>query len=458
MSRSCHPESDTLRQNLMRSVARVLDTPAADSLRIVRVEIPAPGVDPLGWVSGHANRIKGYWVDREHAVEMAAIGEADEIKGAEPGELDRLFAELQLRWDGSDADLRYYGGLRFGPWRSRDESWRPFGAYRFILPQFELIRRGESETSLACNVVIRRGRDVGPELLGQVAGMQFPSAFQPQILPPPLGRRDEPDHEGWREAVRQALGAIEAGRVEKVVLARRACLQFPQAVDAFSLLRRIQQDAGRCFQFCGCHDAGLAFVGASPERLYKRTGRGIVSEALAGTRARSIETEADRALADELKESAKEQREHRLVVESIASVLRPRCTSLHVDEQPRVLKLARVQHLHSRLEGVLQPGVTDADLLRALHPTPAVGGTPSASALALLSELEPFDRGWYTGPVGWLARDAAEFAVALRCGLVAGARLCLFSGAGIVRGSEPDHEWREIESKLASFLNVLQTP
>jgi menaquinone-specific isochorismate synthase len=431
---------------------------AVDGMRIVRIEVPAPEVDPLGWVGAHASRIKGYWVDREHAVEMAAIGEADEVKGVEAGSLDALFGELAERWRSSEADLRYYGGLRFGPWHARDESWRPFGAYRFILPQFELVRQGGADTKLACHVVLRPGRAPVPELLEQLAGMRFPVSFTPLALPPPLGRRDEPDLSHWQSAVRQALQAIAEGRVEKVVLARRACFQFPVPVDAFSLLRRIQQDAGRCFQFCGSHDAGLAFIGASPERLYKRVGRHVISEALAGTRARSAETEADIALASELQASAKEQREHRLVVENIEAVLKPRCRTLQVDAQPRVLKLARLQHLYSRLEGELRSDVTDADLLRSLHPTPAVGGTPAAAALPLLAALEPFDRGWYTGPVGWLSRDAAEFAVALRCGLVAGSRLCLFSGAGIVQGSEPDKEWREIEAKLGSFLNVLQAP
>lgn len=451
------PAAASMRKDLAARLRQVLqDRPSGRPLHIVRLEVPAPDVDPLGWVSAHASRIKGYWVDREHAVEMAAIGEADEVKGSETGQLDALFRDLGERWRSCEADLRYYGGLRFGPWHQRDESWRPFGAYRFILPQFELIRQGDAEPRLACNVVLRPGHDPGPELIAHLETMRFPTGFAPQILPPPLGRRDEPALPQWQDAVRQALQAIAEGRVEKVVLARRACFQFPQPVDAFSLLRRIQQDAGRCFQFCGSHDAGLAFIGASPERLYQRDGRRIISEALAGTRSRSAETEADRELALELQASGKEQREHQLVVDSIASVLRPRCVSLKVDPEPRVLKLARVQHLYSRLEGELQPGITDADLLRSLHPTPAVGGTPAAAALKLLGELEPFDRGWYTGPVGWLSRDAAEFAVALRCGLVAGARLCLFSGAGIVRGSEPDNEWREIENKLGSFLNVLQ--
>jgi menaquinone-specific isochorismate synthase len=135
--------------------------------------------------------------------------------------------------------------------------------------------------------------------------------------------------------------------------------------------------------------------------------------------------------------------------------LKPFCEVLHVETEASEMKLARGRHLVSGITGTLHAGISTFDLLRALHPTPAVGGTPRREACAAIRQQEPFDRGWYAGPLGWIERDAAEFAVALRCGLVTPRHLALYSGAGIVRGSVPAAEWDEIEHKISDFMQVL---
>jgi len=129
---------------------------------------------------------------------------------------------------------------------------------------------------------------------------------------------------------------------------------------------------------------------------------------------------------------------------------------LSVDARATEMMLARGRHLVSRFEGVLRHGVSTWDLLRHLHPTPATGGYPAPAALKAIRRTETFDRGWYAGPVGCVGRDFAEFAVALRCGLVTGSRLHLYSGAGIVSGSEPESEWDEIEHKIVDFVRTLR--
>lgn len=446
------------RQRMARLVQTTELAGEGRAVRIVRVEMPLPGVDPLGWVASQESRIKGYWVNRDQHLETAAVGEADEIKSAEDAGHTGLFEELSARWAAGEGDYRYYGGFRFGPWHPTDLSWRPFGVYRFILPEFEVVRKDGGDTVLACNLVFRPGYDPRPAAHARLEHMVFPTVFEPGRMAAPCRRSDEPTAEGWRHAVERALHSIRAGEVEKVVLARRSCFDFETPVDAFTLLRRIQQDAGRCYQFCGGHSSGVAFIGASPERLYLRRGRRVESEAVAGTRPRGATPADDNRLAQDLAGHAKDREEHRLVVASIRAALAGLSVELQEPAEPRVLKLARLQHLYTRIEAELKPGVGDAELLAALHPTPAVGGFPPGPALDLLGRLEPFDRGWYTGPIGWLGRDGAEFAVALRCGLVAGPRLCLFSGAGIVEGSKPDVEWDEIEAKIGSFLSILQGP
>jgi menaquinone-specific isochorismate synthase len=198
----------------------------------------------------------------------------------------------------------------------------------------------------------------------------------------------------------------------------------------------------------------VAFVSATPERLFRREGRAVESEAVAGTRPRGASEADDAELRDELLNSEKDKAEHGHVRVGIGEALGPLCDELEIEDGVSEMKLARRRHLVSRVRGTLREGVTDAEVLRALHPTPAVGGYPRAEALEEIRALEPFDRGWYAGPVGWIGAGASEFAVGIRSGLVHGDRVALFSGAGIVAGSSPEGEWAEIEQKIGDFTRM----
>jgi menaquinone-specific isochorismate synthase len=198
-----------------------------------------------------------------------------------------------------------------------------------------------------------------------------------------------------------------------------------------------------------------AFLSATPERLYRRRNHHIVGEALAGTRPRGKTPEDDLRLGEKLLTSQKEAREHAFVADSVRTALSDLCRSLSADDHRSLVKLPRVQHMVTRFEGELRPGIGDGHLLTRLHPTAAVGGYPANLARSRLRRLETFDRGWYAGPIGWIGVDEAEFAVGIRSGLVQGDTLRLFSGAGIVEGSHPDREWDEIEDKIGTFLNII---
>jgi menaquinone-specific isochorismate synthase len=274
-------------------------------------------------------------------------------------------------------------------------------------------------------------------------------------LPLPSFREDQPDRRGWRTNIAWALDAFAATPLGKIVLARRAVFTFPQKLDALTLFARLRLATPGCFHFYFELEGGRAFLGASPERLFRRSGRQVWSEAVAGTRPRATSAADDAALGEELLLSEKDQREHEYVRQSVKEALDPLCTALHMDDQPAEMRLRRGRHLVSGLRGSLREHVGDEALLRALHPTPAVGGYPRTDAMPAIRHLEPFDRGWYAGPVGWAGRDDAEFAVGIRSGLVEGKRLSLYSGAGIVRGSNPEAEWSEIEHKISDFIKVL---
>ncbi len=195
-------------------------------------------------------------------------------------------------------------------------------------------------------------------------------------------------------------------------------------------------------------------MGASPERLFARLNNAIESEALAGTRPRGKNDSDDNRLKGELKSSGKEQHEHKVVVRMINSKLVPLCQSLVVHHQ-EILSVPNGHHLRTRIQGVLNDGVLDEDVFAALHPTPAVGGEPTETALTLIEELEGFSRGWYAGAVGYVGLDQTEFVVAIRSALVHGRQMVVYAGAGIVEGSTAKDEWQEIEHKIGNFLKVL---
>jgi isochorismate synthase len=199
-------------------------------------------------------------------------------------------------------------------------------------------------------------------------------------------------------------------------------------------------------------------IGASPELLVSRRGHEIRSNPLAGSAPRSGDPDEDRANADALVRSAKDRDEHVAVVEAVAEVLGPFCRELTWDPEPVLFATANVWHLSTRFRGVLRdPPPNVMELVFALHPTPAVAGAPLGAAMRSIASLEPFERGAYAGPVGWVdAEGDGVWAIALRCAELRGERATLYAGAGIVADSDPAHEVEETERKFRAFLDALR--
>jgi menaquinone-specific isochorismate synthase len=421
--------------------------------QVVRLTVPVGPVEPLRWLREQSLLPRLYWSGRDGGSGVAAVGAADLQEGDAREGAGSLHKRLAPLLSASDREVRYYGGLRFDPLREPDAEWAPFGAYRFVLPRFEL-HAGDGEATLVCNLVLPRDARRHAEILDQVERLSFSRGGLDNILREPVSRTDHPDREGWSRNVERALAAFSEGRLDKVVLARRTELGFAEAVDAALLAESLEEATPGCFHFYVEPEAGVAFVGASPERLFRREGRVIESEAVAGTRPRGASEADDAELLDDLLRSQKDKAEHDYVRIGIGEALGPLCDELEVEAGVSEMKLASRRHMLSKVRGILRDGVENAEVLRALHPTPAVGGYPKERTLEEIRSVEPFDRGWYAGPVGWIGADAAEFAVGIRSGLVRGNKLALFSGAGIVEGSVPEAEWAEIEQKIGDFTGM----
>ena len=260
-----------------------------------------------------------------------------------------------------------------------------------------------------------------------------------------------PDHL-WLEAVARAIKEIESGKLEKVVLARDHALWSKEPFDLHRVLNKLRLGFPECMVYLV---DGL--VGASPELLIRRIGNEIKSLALAGSARRDPDAGEDRRLGSELLVSQKDLHEHALASASVGRVLGEVCSSLDRPARPGLLKLANVQHLATRFAGVMAEPHHVLDLVARLHPTAAVGGTPTTAAVDMIRFLEGMDRGRYAGPVGVFdSAGDGEFAIALRCAEISGARARLFAGAGLVNGSVPEDELEETRIKLQAMLSALE--
>lgn len=256
---------------------------------------------------------------------------------------------------------------------------------------------------------------------------------------------------GFMATVQDAVDRIRSGVVSKVVLARDLTAELPADFD----LRPVLAELSDSYQKCWTYSVAGNF-GASPELLLRSAQGEVSARVLAGTAGRGTDPDVDRAIAEGLAHSAKNRGEHRLAVESLVRSLEPFCEAVEADPQPFSLQLPDVWHLATDVRGRLRGQVDLLRVLAELHPTAAVAGTPRDRALQLIDELEPFDRGFYAGPVGWISADGSgEFVIALRGAQINDGRLRALAGCGIVAESDPKAELQETELKFAAIRSVL---
>lgn len=427
-----------------------------------RLTIAIDRISPLAWLARQHFARKVYWADRAGKWEMAGVGSAELITMNAPVNVAPLFKRLDYVLSEAPDGLRYYGGMRFD-YRNRPQResspWRCTPDCMFILPRFELLNYRDS-TAFSCNLLDSDLEVAQSEkIISELETFRFDvGALQPERATI-LRRTDAPGRDTWSATIDAALASLDGDTLKKIVLARESLLETEKPITPWPLLEQLRA-AGDCYTFAFQFDPFLVFFGATPERLYSRKGVLIESEAQAGTRPRGSDNEHDASLSDELLHSEKDRREHQFVIDGIAGALTSAGISCRVDHEVTVRTTPRVQHLYTRILGRVPERnendlAYDATLLSALHPTPAVAGLPSLAAMDRIAAAEPFDRGWYAGPVGWISPDRSEFAVGIRSALTRHSETRLYAGAGIVPGSRAEDEWQEIENKTSPIVRLL---
>ncbi|MCU1717157.1 isochorismate synthase MenF [Pseudomonas sp. 5P_3.1_Bac2] len=272
--------------------------------------------------------------------------------------------------------------------------------------------------------------------------------------PPLISQRNIPEESGFKRSVKHAIVNFQHSDVRKAVLSVQRELEFAQDVDLRLMQNTLRVQNPHGYHFCVPLADGATLIGVSPELLIRKRGRHFISNPLAGSAKRMADPQADQLSAQNLANSAKDHYEHSFVTEDIAAQLAGLCQTLEVPAQPSLLSTAALWHLSSKIEGQLLDEQTNAlQLACRLHPTPAVCGYPTELARRLIRFVEPFERGLFSGMVGWCdAEGNGEWVVTIRCGLVKRNQVRLFAGAGIVEASVADAEWAEVQTKLGTML------
>ena len=444
---------------------------AGETRRLVSVTAPVEVDDPSG--VAFASRLAGdRWFcweqpDRD-GFALAGIGSAHEVASRGPERFRDLVAACERvtrgRLSSEPSELpaaagpAWVGGLAFAPNGGREPQWSSFPPALLVMPEVLLHRVG-GRSHLTLTVLAGSGLDgeaAVARLRARVGALR--PASLPLLDPDPSGEvriASAAPPERYERSVARAVERIRGRELEKVVLAREVVVEARRAHDPAALFGALRELFPSCFCFC-CGSPEAAFLGASPELLVRRRGAGAATVALAGSTRRSADPSVDDHLGEQLRRSAKDRREHEIVVRRIERSLRAHAVWVESAPEPDLVKVANIQHLGTPIHAQLSDPRSAIELAGLLHPTPAVGGEPRDAAFAAIAELEGLDRGWYAGPVGWMdAAEDGEFCVAIRSALLRDRSAHLFAGNGIVAASDPTAGLAENEVKLGALLPLI---
>lgn len=354
----------------------------------------------------------------------------------------RELPEIVIYDNPYDLDPKFYGAIGYSETSNQSSVWHNFPKTLFILPEVE-VEKVEGILWIHLWFVVSPQVNSPREILSHLRDVACTSLDDclDTWIPRVIHRRDLPDEPLWNMNVQNSLQHIAAGKIDKVVLARQCSFALSDPISVRAIFSHLQK--ARCGLLFSIElGAGENFIGVTPEVLYCKNHSDIEIMALAGTACINRSAHLYRS---------KEQSEFVIVKKFIYSKMQRLCKTISWTPDT-VRQVSCLLHLCRNYRGTLQPAIRNKDIVKALHPTPAISGFPAVASQDLITKLEPFHRGWYASPIGYISRQKAELYIAIRSALVCKSQLHIFSGAGIVAGSIAEEEWEELNRKIAHFF------
>jgi menaquinone-specific isochorismate synthase len=455
----------SLEQRLQRMLAnKGKSQPAAGSLYTISFDV----VLPWTTVQNKLPSLSIYWAQPDQQYSRTGLGEALRYETSGPNRLQacrNVYQQLLSHWcheqhTVAPVEHSLFFAQAFDEHDPMEQPWQDFPNSLMLVPAVLLQQKQEQQVlSLSCQAnrlsqsesLIHEWSRLIKTLLLAMQGNENNRECKHNLLQ----QQAEPTKSEWMQSLMQAKQAINDGEMSKVVMARHLRYCSTRKLQPEVLLRSLSKQFPSC-QILGLNFSQTSLVAATPERLLSLKNRDLSCDALGGTIERSSNVQKDKNNVEQILACAKSRHEHALVVEQIQQALKTVSHNLDIPDTPEVLSLRQLHHLWTPVKAKLSQDKNLFDVIECLHPTPAVAGTPLLPAKDWIKQHEPFNRGWYSGVVGWLDGNGdGELSVLLRCALLNENHLDVYAGAGIVKDSDALAEFMETELKLSTLLDVL---
>ncbi len=335
---------------------------------------------------------------------------------------------------------------------NKDDDWENVAEMTFLIPAIEIIKSVDS-IILICNYseeIMKQEQALERYLSNALSIHQHNNNRNVSLRQIQM----EPNYSDWECNIGQVLNLINKSPLQKLILARKTTFEINNNHAIIQILIESIKNEPQCNIYFQQINNTTAFLSVTPENLYIKKGKHIYCDAIAGTIAKGSSAIQTEQFAKVLQSSQKNINEHQYVVDFLSATLGSLCHTIKISKEKDVLQLAHLQHMHSVLEGTLKENISDFDLLKALHPTPATGGFPKKLGLDLIDKYECFNRGLYTGALGIMSHNFTEIFVGIRSCMIKDTKLFVYTGAGIVKDSQALAEWAELDIKMESYLSM----
>jgi menaquinone-specific isochorismate synthase len=425
-------------------------------------------IAPLSFFSYGEKEYKGKRYFWKHAIEkewIVGLGTVYTIQKEE--DIDR-FQEAKNEWKSILKNSYIFnsfqringvgpvllGGISFLPMKRQNNEWENFHDIHFYLPEL-MLTVTEDDSYLTENYLLDPNlqkpklQDVS-QIINKIETINPQKNTELTVV-----STNEKYPNDWIRNVNKAIDMLKKKELNKIVLAREVEIEFNDELSHECIIQRLMNDQQSSYIFA-IESGEDCYLGASPERLIRKVDQTISSVCLAGSTPRGKTEDEDKLLGEDLLKDQKNLDEHQFVVDMIYDSLKKVTKEVTVPDRPVLIKMRDIQHLYTPVKGKIEKDTTIFDIIKQLHPTPALGGTPKEKALELIPQLEFFERGFYAAPLGWVDyKGDGEFIVAIRSGLIKAKKALLFAGCGIVENSNAEHEFEETVVKLRPMLRAL---